>query len=84
MNLVHYYPGPHTSPGQIQQQLEQAMPADLEGFGLTIAEAMAAGLPVVVTAYSGNMDFCRADNSYRIGYQLTPVGPNPVYPAKAQ
>ncbi len=34
-----------------------------EGFGLTCAEAMAMGLPVVASGYSGNMDFMRADNS---------------------
>ena len=34
-----------------------------EGFGLTCAEAMAMGLPVVASGYSGNMDFMQADNS---------------------
>jgi len=31
-----------------------------EGFGLTIAEAMSLGTPVIATAYSGNMDFMQA------------------------
>lgn len=30
-----------------------------EGFGLTIAEAMALGTPVIATAWSGNVDFSR-------------------------
>jgi glycosyltransferase involved in cell wall biosynthesis len=41
-----------------------------EGFGLTMAEAMALGKPVVATAYSGNMDFMTATNSYPVRYQL--------------
>jgi glycosyltransferase involved in cell wall biosynthesis len=34
-----------------------------EGFGLTMAEAMAVGKPVIGTAYSANLDFMTADNS---------------------
>lgn len=42
-----------------------------EGFGLNIAEAMIAGLPVICTGYSGNMDFTRPDNSLLVDW--TPV-----------
>src|SRR5213075_3478239 len=35
-----------------------------EGFGLTIAEAMALGKPVIATGYSGNIEFTNEDNSY--------------------
>jgi glycosyltransferase involved in cell wall biosynthesis len=42
-----------------------------EGFGLTIAEAMVLGKPVVATGYSGNMDFMNASNSYPVRYRLT-------------
>ena len=35
-----------------------------EGFGLPIAEALAAELPVIVTGYGAAMDFCNQDNSY--------------------
>jgi glycosyltransferase involved in cell wall biosynthesis len=45
-----------------------------EGFGLVIAEAMLMAKPVIVTAYSGNMDFTRPGNSLLVGYRLKPVG----------
>lgn len=52
-----------------------------EGFGLIIAEAMWLGKPVVVTGYSGNMDFTHFDNSFLVGYTLVNVGPdNHPYP----
>ena len=34
-----------------------------EGFGLPIAEAMASGLPVIVTGYGACLDFCDEDNA---------------------
>ncbi len=40
-----------------------------EGFGLTLAEAMYLGKPVIATAYSGNMDFMREDNSFLVRYK---------------
>ncbi|WP_128330735.1 glycosyltransferase family 4 protein [Apibacter sp. HY039] len=42
-----------------------------EGFGLTIAEAMALGKPVIATGYSGNMEFMNINNSYPVKYELT-------------
>jgi glycosyltransferase involved in cell wall biosynthesis len=47
-----------------------------EGFGLLIAEAMYLGKPVIVTNYSGNIDFTRPDNSMLVDYRMVPVGPN--------
>jgi glycosyltransferase involved in cell wall biosynthesis len=44
-----------------------------EGFGLTLAEAMRLGRPVIATAYSGNMDFMSPDNSYLVGYREVPL-----------
>ena len=41
-----------------------------EGFGLPIAEAMSLGKPVIVTAYSGNMDFTTPSNSLLVKYRL--------------
>ncbi len=37
-----------------------------EGFGLPIAEAMAAGLPVIVTGCGAALDFCNDDNAWLI------------------
>jgi len=44
-----------------------------EGFGLTLAEAMYLGKPVIATGYSGNMDFMNTDNSYPVKYKLVPI-----------
>ena len=46
-----------------------------EGFGLTMAEAMAVGKPVIATAYSGNVDFMTPMNGYLVEYAMTRVGP---------
>jgi glycosyltransferase involved in cell wall biosynthesis len=44
-----------------------------EGFGLTIAEAMALGKPAVATGYSGNLEFMTEANSYLVGSTTVPV-----------
>lgn len=41
-----------------------------EGFGFTIAEAMALGKPVVATGWSGNMDFMTRENACPVDYAL--------------
>lgn len=40
-----------------------------EGFGLTCAEAMLLGKPVIATGYSANLDFMTQENSYLVRYQ---------------
>lgn len=53
-----------------------------EGLGLTIAEAMLMGKPVIATAYSGNMDFMNAESSYLVDFKLTQTKVEMVpYPA---
>ncbi len=41
-----------------------------EGFGLGMAEAMACGKAVIATAWSGNVDFTRAENALLVDYRL--------------
>jgi glycosyltransferase involved in cell wall biosynthesis len=54
-----------------------------EGFGLTIAEAMLRGKPVIATGWSGPLDYLTPLNSYLVDYQLVPVGEgNDPYPAE--
>ena len=53
-----------------------------EGFGLTLAEAMALGKPVIATGYSANTDFMTPANSYLVEHGFTSVGPEGEnYPA---
>jgi glycosyltransferase involved in cell wall biosynthesis len=47
-----------------------------EGFGMTMAEAMALGKPVIATGYSGNMDFMTGENSYLVNYELVETAGN--------
>ena len=44
-----------------------------EGFGLTMAEAMSLGKPVIATAYSGNLDYMNPGNSFLVRYELTTI-----------
>ncbi|HEY2436114.1 MAG TPA: glycosyltransferase [Solirubrobacteraceae bacterium] len=56
-----------------------------EGFGLTMAEAMAIGKPVIATAYSGNVDFMNGENSYLIDYAIGRVGAEcEIYPPEGE
>jgi len=56
-----------------------------EGFGLTLAEAMALGKPVIATGYSGNLDFMTPTNSYLVPYEMVSVGSEcEPYPAAAK
>jgi len=41
-----------------------------EGFGLTMAEAMQCGKPVIATGYSGNVDFMTPETSFLVPYRL--------------
>jgi hypothetical protein len=48
------------------------LPTRGEGFNLPAAEAMAAGLAVIVTGFGGQMDFCNADTVRLLDFHLAP------------
>lgn len=45
-----------------------------EGLGLTMAEAMSWGKPVIATAYSGNLEFMTPENSFLVPWTPTRIG----------
>ena len=47
-----------------------------EGFGRSIAEAMLLNQPVIVSNFSGNLDFCNAENAYLVDGELLPLKEN--------
>lgn len=57
-----------------------------EGFGLTLADAMAWGRPVIATNYSGNCDFMTEDNSYLVAFDWGQVPDflSAIYPVGAR
>lgn len=56
-----------------------------EGFGLTMAEAMYLGKPVIATGYSGNLDFMTTENSFLVKHRLVPIGPEAApYPSDGE
>jgi glycosyltransferase involved in cell wall biosynthesis len=56
-----------------------------EGFGLTMAEAMALGKPVIGTGYSGNVDFMTSENSYLVDFTIGRVGAEcEIYPPEGE
>src|ERR1700686_3063005 len=56
-----------------------------EGFGLTPAEAMCMGKPVIATRYGGNLEFMNDRNSWLVDYELVPIGPGQEpYPAAGE
>jgi glycosyltransferase involved in cell wall biosynthesis len=56
-----------------------------EGFGLTMAEAMLLGKPVIATRYGGNLDFMSDRDSWLVDCEMTPIGSGQApYPANGE
>jgi glycosyltransferase involved in cell wall biosynthesis len=53
-----------------------------EGFGLTVAEAMLLGKPVIATRHGGTLEFMNDRNSYLVGWEPVAVGEG-AYPYAA-
>lgn len=53
-----------------------------EGLGLTMAEAMAMGTPVIASRYSGNLDFMDDRSALLVGGEEVRIGPGNYYPAE--
>lgn len=54
-----------------------------EGYGLTVAHALAADKYVIATDYGATIDFMPPEFSGRIPFKLVKVGQNPIYPPDA-
>jgi Glycosyl transferases group 1 len=56
-----------------------------EGLGLTPAEALCMGKPVIATRYGGNLEFMNDRNSWLVDYEMVPIGPGQTpYPADGE
>ncbi|WP_198290255.1 glycosyltransferase [Methylosinus sp. LW4] len=57
--------------GQFYSMIDAiVLPTRGEGYNLPAAEAMASGVPVIVTAYSGHIDFCDSENAYLVDFHV--------------
>lgn len=54
-----------------------------EGYGLTVAHALASDKYVIATDFGATRDFMPKEYSARIPYELVKIGKNPVYPFDA-
>jgi glycosyltransferase involved in cell wall biosynthesis len=77
--LVANYPSIHLIEGHLSREEIYALVNNCdcyvslhraEGFGLTMAEAMFYGKPVIATAYSSTMEFMNVGNSFLVKYDL--------------
>jgi glycosyltransferase involved in cell wall biosynthesis/SAM-dependent methyltransferase len=85
VHLLDFYASPEEKNGLIAACDVYASLHRSEGFGITLAEAMLLGKPVLATGYSGNVDFMTAENSYLVDYEMAPIGPgHDPYPPEAE
>jgi glycosyltransferase involved in cell wall biosynthesis len=57
-------------PGYYAAAQACVQPSYSEGYGLVALEAMACGVPVIVTGWSGVLDFCTRENAWLLNYKL--------------
>ncbi len=50
-----------------------------EGLGLGMLEAMSLGVPVIATAFGGNTEFTREDNSFLVPFEMVPCPPGSIF-----
>jgi FkbM family methyltransferase len=50
------------------------LPTRGEGFNIPAAEAMAAGIPLIVTGHGGHLDFCKPEYTRLVDYRFAPSG----------
>ena len=63
----------HEVAGLIRASNCYVSPHRTEGFGLTVAEAMALGVPVIATDYSGTADFVTEEVGFPLDYRLVEI-----------
>jgi glycosyltransferase involved in cell wall biosynthesis len=64
---------PHEVAGLVRASDCYVSPHRSEGFGLTVAEAMALGVPVIATDYGGTADFVTEEVGFPLRYRLVEV-----------
>ena len=70
-----YIPAPHV--GRLMSSCDAYVSLHRsEGIGLTIADAMALGKPVIATGWSGNTDFMDVSNGFPVSYALVEIEEN--------
>jgi glycosyltransferase involved in cell wall biosynthesis len=63
----------HELAGLVRDSDCYVSPHRTEGFGLTVAEAMALGVPVIATDYGGTTDFVTEEVGFPLRYRLVEV-----------
>jgi glycosyltransferase involved in cell wall biosynthesis len=65
--------GPDEFAGLVRASDCYVSPHRAEGFGLTVAEAMSLGVPVIATDYGGTVDFVTEEVGFPLRYRLVEV-----------
>lgn len=83
LNIASTYPNIELVPGYVEDERIRELYAGAdalvslhraEGFGFSISDAIARGIPTISTGYSGNMDFCSSKDGILVDYKLREIG----------